>query len=153
MAIILALAAAGAERVNVQLGPRSWYVASTPIVVLAALIGGPLLGVAAGASTQLFRPESVWRRKAAEGGIGALQGLAAGIVGTVLLTDNGRSVVTAAAAGMAAAIAVNSVGRFVIMLERSPRLLFRLWPLGFRIDLLEGVLVTPILAVLLLVDG
>ena len=75
------LAAAAAERVVVQLGPRSWYTASTPVIVLAALIGGPLLGVAAGASTQIIRPESVWRRQAAEGGVAALQGLAAGIVG------------------------------------------------------------------------
>jgi diguanylate cyclase (GGDEF)-like protein len=147
------LAAAAAERVVVQLGPRSWYTASTPVVVLAALIGGPLLGVAAGAATQIIRPESVWRRQAAEGGVTALQGLAAGILGTVLLTDNGRSVVTAAAAGMAAAIVVNAAGRFLIMLERNPRLLLELWPLGLRVDLLEAILVVPILSVLLTVNG
>ena len=81
MAVALVLAAAAAERVVVQLRPRSWYTASTPVIVLAALLGGPLLGVAAGLSTQIVRPESVWRRKAAEGGLAALQGLAAGIVG------------------------------------------------------------------------
>ena len=67
----LVLAAAAAERIVVQLGPRSWYTASTPVVVLAALLGGPLLGVAAGLSTQILRPESVWRRHAAEGGLAA----------------------------------------------------------------------------------
>ena len=78
------------ERVVVQLGPRSWYTASTPVIVLAALIGGPLVGVAAGASTQIIRPESVWRRQAAEGGVAALQGLAAGIVGLALLARDER---------------------------------------------------------------
>ena len=85
MAIALVVAAAAAERVVVQLGPRSWYTASTPVIVLAALIGGPLVGVAAGASTQIIRPESVWRRQAAEGGVASLQGLTAGIVGLAIL--------------------------------------------------------------------
>ena len=153
MALTLVLAAAAAERVVVQLSPRSWYTAATPVVVLAALLGGPLLGVAAGVATQLIRPESVWRRQAAEGGIAALQGLAAGIVGTVLLTGNGASVVPAAAAGMAVAIAVNAAGRFLIILERYPSVLFELWPRGLRVDLLEGVLVVPLLSVLLIVDA
>jgi len=153
IAVALVLAAATAERVVVQLGPRTWYTASAPVVVLAALIGGPLLGVAAGVATQIIRPEWAWRRRAAEGGLAVLQGLAAGILGTVLLTGNEGSIVTAAAAGMAAAIAVNSIGRFLILLERSPRLLTEVWPLGLKVDLLEGVLLVPVLSVLLIVNG
>jgi len=152
-AIALLLAAAAAEHIVVQLGPRSWYTASTPVVVLAALLGGPLLGVAAGVSTQLIRPGAVWRRQAAEGGVAALQGLAAGIVGTALLATGGRSAVTTAAAAMAAAVAVNSVCRFLIILERHADLIFELWPAGTRVDLLEAVLVVPLLSVLLIADG
>jgi diguanylate cyclase (GGDEF)-like protein len=152
MAIALVLAAAAAERVVVQLGPRSWYTASTPVIVLAALIGGPLVGVAAGVSTQVFRPESVWRRQAAEGGVASLQGLAVGIIGLALLPGGSADTIRAAAAGMAVAILVNGVGRFLIMLERHPGLLLDLWPLGLRVDLLEGVLVVPILSVLLMAD-
>ncbi len=44
----LLVVAAAAERIVVQLGPRSWYTASTPTIVLAALLGGPLVGFAAG---------------------------------------------------------------------------------------------------------
>jgi len=150
---LLILVAAGAEHIVVQLGPRSWYTASTPVIVLAALLGGPLLGVAAGVSTQLIRPGAVWRRQAAEGGVAALQGLAAGIVGTALLASGGRSATATAAAAMAAAVAVNSICRVLIILERHPHLLLELWPLGTRVDLLEAVLVIPLLSVLLIADG
>ena len=153
MAVALVVAAAAAERVVVQLGPRSWYTASTPVIVLAALIGGPLVGVAAGVSTQIIQPESVWRRQAAEGGVASLQGLAAGIVGLALLPGDSADMIRAAAAGMAVAILVNGVGRFLIMLERHPALLLELWPLGLRVDLLEGVLVVPVLSVLLMAEG
>jgi diguanylate cyclase (GGDEF)-like protein len=100
----------------------------------------------------VIRPESVWRRQAAEGGVATLVGLVAGIIGTILVTDDARSYVTAAAAAMTAGVAVNAVGRFLIMLERNPRLLLELWPRGLRIDLLEVVLVVPILSVLLIVN-
>ncbi len=120
MAIALVVAAAAADRVVVQLGPRSWYTASTPVIVLAALIGGPLVGVAAGISTQIIQPESVWRRQAAEGGVASLQGLVAGIVGLALLPGDSTDMIRAAAAGMAVAILVNGAGRFLIMLERQP---------------------------------
>lgn len=152
-AVAFVVAAAAAERVVVQLGPRSWYTASTPVIVLAALIGGPLAGVAAGVATQVIRPESVWRRQAAEGGIASLQGLAAGIVGLALLPGSTADMIRAAAAGMAIAIAINGLGRFLIMLERHPALLLELWPLGLRIDLLEGVIVVPVLSVLLITEA
>ena len=48
---------------------------------------------------------------------------------------------------------MNAVGRFLIMLERNPRLLLELWPLGLRVDLLEVVLVVPMLSVLLTVNA
>ena len=54
---------------------------------------------------------------------------------------------------MAVAVLVNGVGRFLIMLERNPALLLELWPLGLRVDLLEGVLVVPILSVLLMAEA
>jgi len=153
IAAVLVLAAAAAEHVVVQLGPRSWYTASTPVVVLAALVGGPLVGVAAGASTQLIRPEAVWRRQAAEGGVSMLQGLVAGIVGVALFADSGAGAAATAAVALTAAVAVNTIGRFLIILERHPGLLLELWPPGIRVDLLEAVLVAPLLAVLLIANG
>jgi diguanylate cyclase (GGDEF)-like protein len=156
IAVALLVVAAAAEHIVVQLGPRSWYTASTPVIVLAALLGGPLLGVAAGMSTQLVRPEAVWRRQSAEGGVAALQGLAAGIVGMVLLTGGNRAVATAAAAAAAAAmlvaVAVNSAGRFLIMLERRARPLLTLWRRGLLVDLLETALVVPLLSAMLIAN-
>ena len=155
VAIAMLAVAAAAKQVVVQLGPRSWYTAATPVVVLAALLGGPLLGVAAGMSTQLVRPESVWRRQSAEGGIAALQGLAAGIVALALIgggTRTAAAAATAAAVAMLAAVAVNSVCRFLVILERHPGLLLELWSRGLRVDLLETVLAVPLLSVLLIVD-
>jgi diguanylate cyclase (GGDEF)-like protein len=152
IAVALVVAAAAAERIVVQLGPRSWYTASTPVIVLAALIGGPLVGVAAGMSTQIIRPDSVWRRQFAEGGIAALQGLGAGMVGLSLLPGTSEDTIRAAAAAMAVAILVNGLGRFLIMLERNPALLLDLWPLGLRVDLLEGVIVVPLVSVLLMAE-
>ncbi len=118
-------------------------------MVLAALLGGPILGVAAGVSTQLIRPEAVWRRRSAEGGLAALQGLAAGVVGTALLAGGDRTVVVASVA-MLIAVAVNSAGRFLIMLERRTRPLLLLWRRGVVVDLLETGLAVPLLATLLI---
>jgi len=150
--VLVALAAAASQAV-VQLGPRSWYTAATPVVVLAGLLGGPLVGVAAGAATQVVRRGAVWRRAGAEGGTAALQGLAAGLVGLALVGGGdltGEEAAATAAVAMLAAVAVNSGCRFLIILERHPGRLVELWTRGIRVDLLEAVLVVPLLAVLLI---
>lgn len=156
IAIALLLVAVGAKHVVVQLGPRSWYTAATPAVVLAGLLGGPLLGVSAGVATQLVRPGAVWRRVSTEGGVAALQGLVAGIVGLALLPKTPTTAAaasSAAVAAMLAAVTVNSLCRFLIILERHPGLLVGLWTRGLRVDLLETVLVVPLLSVLLIADS
>ena len=146
---LLAIVAAAA-RIVVQVGPRSWYSASTPAVVLAALLGGPFVGLAAGISTQLLRQGDVWRRRSAQGGMAALEGLAAAVVGASLLEQGGP---TAAAVGaMLAAVAVNSVGRLLIMLERRTRPLLELWRRGIVIDLVETAVAVPLLSVLLIAN-
>lgn len=156
IAIALLVVAAAAKQVVVQLGPRSWYTAATPVVVLAGLLGGPLLGVAAGVSTQLVQREAVWRRQSAEGGIAALQGLAAGITGTALFAADDRTAAVTVAVtliAMLAAVGVNSVCRLLVLLERRPGLVAELWARGLCVDLLETVLVLPLLSVLLIADS
>ena len=138
-----------AERVVVQLGPRSWYTASTPAVVVAALLGGPLVGVAAGIATQLARGEAVWRRRFAEGGLASIQGLAAGAIGLHAWTDGTEATVIAAGA-MAVAVAVNSVGRLLVMAERRRTPLRQLWLRGVVVDGLEAVLMVPLIGALLI---
>ncbi len=153
--VLVALAAAASQAV-VQLGPRSWYTAATPVVVLAGLIGGPLLGVAAGVATQIVHRGAVWRRVSAEGGVASMQGLAAGLVGVAFAGGGdlgGGQAAAIAAVAMLAAVAVNSVCRFVIIFERHPGQLVELWLRGIRVDLLETVLVVPLLSVLLIASG
>lgn len=147
--VALLAVSAAAERIVVQLGPRSWYTASTPTIVLAALLGGPLVGLAAGIATQVARGEAVWRRRLAEGGLAAIQGLAAGIVGLGGWVDASAAMRVALTA-MAAAVGVNSAGRLLVMLERRATPLGRLWARGVVVDCLETLLVIPLLAVLLL---
>jgi diguanylate cyclase (GGDEF)-like protein len=151
VAALLATSAV-AERIVVQLGPRSWYTAATPTIVFAALLGGPLVGFAAGAATQAARSEAVWRRRLVEGGLAAIQGLAAGIIGLAGWAG-GTEATAIALAAMAAAVAVNSVGRLLVMLERRTFPLRQLWLRGFVVDCLETLLVVPLLGVLLIASG
>ena len=152
IAVALVAVAAAAERIVVPLGPRSWYTASTPAVVLAGLLGGPLVGVAAGVATQGARTEAVWRRRCAEGGISSIQGLAAGILGLAAWTGATDAMLIAATA-LSTAIVVNSVGRLLVMLDRSTSPLRKTLLRGFLVDCLELVLMTPLLAVLLITSG
>ena len=48
---------------------------------------------------------------------------------------------------------MNSVGRFLDHPRAAPGLLLELWPRGLRVDLLEAVLVVPLLSVLLIADA
>ena len=145
---LLAVAAA-AERIVVQLGPRSWYTASTPIVVFAALLGGPLVGLAAGLATQFLRTEAVWRRRFAEGGLAGVQGLTAGTIGLSAWTTGGGATALAAGA-MAAAVGVNSVGRLLVLVERRTTPLRKVWLRGLFVDCLETLFMVPLIAVLLI---
>jgi diguanylate cyclase (GGDEF)-like protein len=147
LSFVLAGAAALAERIAIQLGPRSWYTASAPAIVLAGLLGGPLLGVLAGASSQVARGEAVWRRRLAEGGVGALQGFVAGAIGTIAWTGpSGTSAKAALALGAGAL--VNTLGRALIMIERRTSPFLPVWLRGIGIDVTEWITVTPILALL-----
>jgi diguanylate cyclase (GGDEF)-like protein len=142
-------ACAAAERIALQLGPRTWYTASTPAIVLTALLGGPLAGAAAGIAGQALRTDAVWRRRLAEGGIAGLQGLAAGWCGLVAWPGPGGAM-GAAALAMGAAVGVNSVGRLCVMLDRRTTPLLQRLVRGLLVDTTEAVIVMPLLAVLTL---
>jgi diguanylate cyclase (GGDEF)-like protein len=150
--VALCIVAGVSEHVVVQLGPRSWYTASGVVIVLAAIVGGPLVGVAAGISTVVVQADSVWRRRAAEGGLAAAYGLAAGIAGLAVAQATGSPVAVAALA-VAAAVAVNTVGRFCIILARNTGRVRERALAGIRVDVTEAVIVVPLLAVLLTVEA
>ncbi len=145
--LLLVVAPVFAERISIQLGPRSWYTASTPTIVLAGLLGGPLLGVAAGAAGQVGSTNSVWRRRFAEGGLGGIQGWTAGIVGG-LAWSSSAGIAAMTAIALFAAVAVNTAGRAAIMLARGTRPFQATLLRGVRVDAVEAAVMTPLLAVL-----
>ena len=152
LVLALLVAPAVAERIAIQIGPRSWYTACTPALVLAGLVGGPLVGIAAGVASQLARTEAVWRRRLAEGGIGALQGFAAGAVGLIGWIGPGEATLVVAGACLVA-LAINTAGRAFVMIERRARPFWSAWGRGIAIDVVEVAVATPLLAVLLVVSG
>jgi diguanylate cyclase (GGDEF)-like protein len=142
---VLLLAAAFAERIGLQLGPRSWYSPSAPVILAAALLGGPLAGLAAGASSQFLRTEVVWRRRLAEGGLASLQGFAAGAVAVQLAAAGTAPAVTGA---VAASFALMTAGRgFVIWQRRIPGARGT-WLRGTAVDVVEAILLVPLLSTL-----
>lgn len=148
--VALFVAAAASERLTIQFGPRSRYTASTPAIVLSGLVGGPLVGALAGGSTQVASGDTVWRRRAAEGGAGALQGIAAGCVGLVAWSEAAGAVAVVLGAYLAA-IAANTVCRGLTMIERRTRPFAQTWTRGVLVDLVEAVVLAPLLATLLFV--
>lgn len=147
--LVIALVAAPvfAERISIQLGPRSWYTAATPTIVLAGLLGGPLVGVAAGACGQILCTDSVWRRRFAEGGLAAVQGWAAGIVGGLAWATAG-GVVAMTCVAFAAAVGVNTGGRVTIMLTRGTRPFDEIFRRGLTVDAVEAFVMAPLTATL-----
>ena len=145
--LALVVAPVFAERISVQLGPRSWYTASTPTIVLAGLLGGPLVGVAAGAAGQVVSTGSVWRRRFAEGGLGSIQGWAAGIAGGLAWTG-AEGVAAMTAVALVAAVAVNTAGRGAIILARGTHPFRDVFVRGLAVDIVEAGIMTPLLAVL-----
>lgn len=146
----LVVIAAAAERVSIQIGPRSWYTPSTPVIVLAALLGGPLVGVAAALTGQVGATGHVWRRRSTEAGLGSVQGILAGLAGTAAWTGATGALVVAAAA-MGIAVVVNTLGRALIILERRTGPFRAAWLRGIVVDVVDAVVAVPIVAALLLV--
>jgi diguanylate cyclase (GGDEF)-like protein len=145
--LVLIAAPVLTERISIQLGPRSWYTASTPSIVLAGLLGGPMVGVAAGAAGQFVGTSSVWRRRFAEGGLASIQGWAAGMVGGLALAGpDGVAAMTALA--LLAAVVINTLGRAAIMLARGTQPFALVFTRGLAVDVIEAGIVAPLLAVL-----
>jgi diguanylate cyclase (GGDEF)-like protein len=135
-----------AERIALPLSARGWYTVSTPIVLLTGLLGGPVVGALAGVATALGDTEAAWRRRLTFGGLDALRGFAAGLAGLLPLAGSTGAAIRAAAA-VAAALALNSIGRAFIHRARriDQRAAYRR---GTVADVLEAVAAVPLLALL-----
>lgn len=120
-ALVLVALTAVSEQLYVVVGRRTRVSLSGPFLVVAALVGGPVVGACAGASTEAFTTGDVPRKRALCGAAGALQGFAVGLVGEHLSQRGLSGAVALATAGLVTGFALN--GRLVLrMLGRGARL-------------------------------
>jgi diguanylate cyclase (GGDEF)-like protein len=107
-AIVLVALTALAEQLYLVVGRRTRVSLSGPFLVAAALVGGPLVGAAAGAATEAFTAGDVRRRRAVCAVAGALQGFAVGPVGQQFAQHGVSGAVVAAAVGLVTGFALNA---------------------------------------------
>jgi diguanylate cyclase (GGDEF)-like protein len=139
----LLVVAGVAERIVVPLGARTDFTFSTPIVLLAGLLGGPLVGAAAGVATGIATIDHVWRRRLTYGALTALQGFVAGLAGPLPTPE---AALSAAALAAAAAILVSLLGRVAVRADRGIRPLVA--TAGMVAECAEAIVVVPLLALL-----
>src|SRR3954452_22389441 len=111
-AIVLVTLTALADLIDLRVGRRTRVSLAGPFLVAAALVGGPLVGACAGASTEAFTTRDPWRKRALCAAVGALQGLVIGLVGEQFAHGGVSGAVVVAAAGLLTGFALN--GRVVL---------------------------------------
>jgi diguanylate cyclase (GGDEF)-like protein len=111
-ALVLVTLTALAEQLDLVVGRRTRVSLSGPFLVAAALVGGPLVGACAGASTELFTTSDIRRKRVLCAIAGALQGFAVGLFGQQLSQAGVSGAVIAAAIGLTTGFVLN--GRLVL---------------------------------------
>jgi diguanylate cyclase (GGDEF)-like protein len=107
-ALVLVALTALAEQLNLVVGRRTRVSLSGPFLVAAALVGGPLVGACAGASTETFPTGEPRRKRVACAVAGSLQGFVVGLVGWQLAQHGVAGAVVAATAGLLTGFALNA---------------------------------------------
>ena len=136
-----------AGQIAMLVGPRTWYTPTTPVMVLAGLIGGPVAGAITGAASEALGSNSVWRQRLMGASRSSIEGFAAGLVGLLPLAGTTGNVVRAAAA-VTAAFLLAQVARVLVVHVRCIRPAGAAIRTGAVVDAGESVIVTPILAAL-----
>lgn len=129
-ALVLVALTALAEQLNLVVGRRTRVSLSCPFLVAAALVGGPLVGACAGASTEAFTTGDARPKRVLCAVAGAVQGLLVGLVGQQLTQRGVSGCVIAAAVGLVAGFALNArlvlrVGSRGVRLRRELRAAWR----------------------------
>jgi diguanylate cyclase (GGDEF)-like protein len=106
-AIVLVALTALAEQLNLVVARRTRVSLAGPFLVAAALVGGPLVGACAGASTEALTTGDVRRKRATCAGAGALQGFVVGLVGEQLAHRGVSGAVAVATVGLLTGFALN----------------------------------------------
>lgn len=150
--VCLLCAAAASERLSLRIDRRATYTALTPLIVLAALLGGPAVAGGCALAAQLARPAVPWPRRSIELGIASSQALAAGLLAAV---SNGTPdrILLASALALLVSAALATGSRAVLLLARGARA--KAGPLrrSLTLDLAECLVATPLVAVLAVAAG
>jgi diguanylate cyclase (GGDEF)-like protein len=107
-AIVLVALTALAEQLNVVVARRTRVSLAGPFLAAAALVGGPLVGACAGASTEAFPTGDVPGKRVLCAIAGALQGFVVGLAGAQLSHRGVSGAVVVAAVGLPAGFALNA---------------------------------------------
>jgi diguanylate cyclase (GGDEF)-like protein len=138
---------AGAGQIGVLVGPRTWYSPTTPLVVLAGIVGGPIAGALTGAASESFGADRVWRQRMLGASRSALEGFAAGTVGVLPVTGATGSIGRSAAA-LALVFVMATITRALVLKVRAIRPYGSALLTGVMIDAGETVIVLPVIAAL-----
>lgn len=142
----LVVLSACAGRISVLIGPRTWYSPSTPVMIFAGVVGGPLAGALAGAATEGLTTDRVWRHRLFGAARSSTEGFVAGLAG--LLPGLGlRSDVTRLSVALAGAVLLAQGARLLVISARGIRPVGHALRVGALTDALEAAVALPLLAV------
>jgi diguanylate cyclase (GGDEF)-like protein len=136
-----------AGQIAMLVGPRTWYTPTTPVMVLAGLIGGPIAGALTGAASEALGSNVVWRQRLMGASRSSLEGFVAGLAGMLPLAGATGNIEKAAAA-VGGAFLLAQIARVLVVHARNIRPARAAIATGGIVDAAECVIVTPILAAL-----
>jgi len=139
--------AACAGQIALLVGPRTWYTPTTPIVVLAGLVGGPIAGALTGAATEALGTNLVWRQRVMGASRSAFEGFVAGLIGLLPLAGTPHDVLRVAAA-VTATVLVAQLARTLVVHVRGIRPALPAIRTGATLDAAEAAIAVPLIAVL-----
>jgi diguanylate cyclase (GGDEF)-like protein len=137
-----------AGQIAVLVGPRTWYTPTTPVMVLAGLIGGPIAGALTGAASEALGSGSVWRQRLMGASRSTIEGFAAGLVGLVPMAGATGNV-TRSAGAMVVTFVLAQIARAFVVRVRCIKPAGVAIRTGALVDATESVMVVPLLATLM----
>jgi diguanylate cyclase (GGDEF)-like protein len=136
-----------AGQISMLVGPRTWYTPTTPVMVLAGLIGGPVAGAITGIASEALGTNLVWRQRLMGASRSAIEGFAAGVAG-LLPVAGASGALGRSGAAVGGAFLLAQVARALVVHVRGIRPARVALRTGAAVDGAESVIVTPVLAAL-----
>jgi diguanylate cyclase (GGDEF)-like protein len=138
-----------AGRISILIGPRTWYSPSSPLMIFAGLVGGPLAGALAGAASEGLTTDRVWRHRLFGAARSSTEGFAAGLAS--LLAGAGiRGDALRIGVALGAVFVLAQVARVLVIAVRGIQPAGRALVTGGAADFVEAVLSFPLLAAFVL---